>query len=230
LAEAAGSTPVDPGLTQVVAVVAGEGNKVLFRNLGIGLVVDGGQSMNPSAEDLMRAIECAAAPSVVVLPNNSNIIMTAEQTARLAGREVHVVPTRSIQAGLTAAVAYDKRHPGVDNVRAMSSALDGVITAEVTRAVRDSLVDGVEIKEQDFIGLVEDKAVVASPDLEAVVKEVLVRLLDGGRETVTALLGEDEDSDRAGEIVGRLRGLHPGVEIEVHVGGQPFYPLLLSAE
>jgi DAK2 domain fusion protein YloV len=224
------AAPVDPGLTQVVAVVAGEGNKTLFRNLGIDFIVDGGQSMNPSAEDLMRAVERAAAPSVVILPNNSNVIMTADQTAKLTEKEVLVVPTRSMQAGLTAAVAYDKRGAGADNVRAMRAALDGVITAQVTRAVRDSVVDGVQIKAQDFIGLVEDRVVIAEHELEPVVEKVVARLLDGGREVLTALLGDDPNADRITEVVDRLRARYPGVEIDVHRGGQPFYPLLLSAE
>jgi DAK2 domain fusion protein YloV len=230
LSRSADAAPVDRGLTQVVAVVAGEGNKALFRNLGIDFIVDGGQSMNPSAEDLMRAVERATAPSVVILPNNSNVIMTADQTAKLTEKEVLVVPTRSMQAGLTAAVAYDKRGAGADNVRAMRAALDSVITAEVTRAVRDSLVDGVQIKAQDFIGLVEEQVVIASHELEPVVEEVAARLLDGGREVLTALLGDDPNADRVTEAVDRLRARYPGVEIDVHQGGQPFYPLLLSAE
>jgi DAK2 domain fusion protein YloV len=230
LSLSADAAPVDPGLTQVVAVVAGEGNKALFRNLGIDFIVDGGQSMNPSAEDLMRAVERATAPSVVILPNNSNVIMTADQTAKLTEKEVLVVPTRSMQAGLTAAVAYDKRGAGADNVRGMRAALASLITAEVTRAVRDSLVDGVQIKAQDFIGLVEDRVVIASHELEPVVEEVAARLLNGGREVLTALLGDDPNADRVAEVVDRLRARYPGVEIDLHQGGQPFYPLLLSAE
>lgn len=230
LSQAGGPVPVDPGLTQLVAVVAGEGNKALFRNLGVEFIVDGGQSMNPSAEDLLRAVERASAPSVVILPNNSNVVMTADQTVKLVDRVLLVVPTRSMQAGLTAAVAYDKRSSGSDNVREMRAALGSVITAEVTRAVRDSLVDGVQIKAQDFIGLVEDHVVVASHQLESVVGEVVARLLDGGREMLTALLGDDDNALRVGEMVDRLRARYPGVEIDVHEGGQPFYPLLLSAE
>ena len=230
LRQAVGAAPVDPGLTQVVAVVAGEGNKALFRNLGVELIVDGGQSMNPSAEDLMWAVSKATAPSVVILPNNSNVIMTADQTVKLGDRDVLVVPTRSIQAGLSAAVAYDKRNPGTENVREMLAALDGVLTAEVTQAVRDSLVDGVEIKAQDFMGLVEDQVVIASPDLEPVVEEVVARLLGGGREILTALLGADDSAGRVAEMFDRLRMRYPGAEIDVHEGGQPFYPLLLSAE
>lgn len=220
----------DPGLTQVVAVVAGEGNKRLFRNLGVDLIVDGGQSMNPSAEDLMRAINEATAPWIIVLPNNSNVIMTAEQTARLTDRNVLVVPSKSMQAGLTAAVAYEKRASGSENARDMRTALEGVVTGEVTQAVRDSLVDGVQVKAQDYIGLVEGRVVVSSPDVESVVYDVVGRLLEGGRGMLTALLGEGSERAQTTAALDRVRAMHPGVEVDVHEGGQPFYPLLLSAE
>jgi uncharacterized protein len=230
LASAAAQPPIDAGLTQVVAVVAGEGNKLLFRNLGVDLIVEGGQSMNPSTEDLMRAVERATAPSVIVLPNNSNVIMTAEQTLGLTEREVIVVPTRSIQAGLSAAVAFDKRETGATNAKEMRAAIDGVVTAEITRAVRGSLIDGIQIKAADVIGLVDDRVVVAGDDVEPVVAEVVGRLLDGGRGLLTALLGEEEDAARAAAALEKLRETYPSVEIDLHQGGQPFYPVLLSAE
>lgn len=222
--------PMDVGQTQVVAVVAGEGNKALFRNLGVDLIVEGGQSMNPSTEDIMRAIEKATAPSVVVLPNNGNVIMTADQTVALTDRAVFVVPSRSIQAGLSAAVAFDKRRSGVENAKDMGAALEGVVTAEITRAVRDSLVDGVQVKAADFIGLIDDKVIVAGGELESVVDDVVARLLDGGRGLLTALVGDEENADRAVAALENLRDRYPLVEIDLHRGGQPFYPVLLSAE
>lgn len=225
-----GPAGADPGLTQVVAVVAGDGNKTLFRNLGVDLIVDGGQSMNPSAEDLMRAVEKAAAPSVVILPNNGNVIMTAEQTMGLTGREVLVVPTRSIQAGLSAAVAFERRHPGAENVREMRAAIANVVTGEVTRAVRDSLVDGVEVRAEDFIGLMDGRVIVAGPQLGPVVEDVVARLLEGGRELLTALLGDGAEAEEAAAAIASLRDSYPGVDVDVHQGGQPFYPVLLSAE
>ena len=220
----------DPGLTQVVAVVAGEGNKALFRSLGVEFIVDGGQSMNPSTEDLLRTVEATTARSVVILPNNSNVIMTAEQTVGLSQREVLVVPSRSIQAGLTAAIAYERRSAGDENAKVMRAALDNVVAGEVTQAVRGSLVDGVHIEARDFIGLVEDRVVIASPDLEPVIEEVIARLLEGGRETLTVLLGDEENAGRAAAVTDRLRDRYPGVEVDIHDGGQPFYPVLLSAE
>jgi DAK2 domain fusion protein YloV len=228
---AAAQPPADAGLTQVVAVVAGEGNKLLFRNLGVDLIVEGGQSMNPSTEDLMRAVEKAATPSVLILPNNGNVIMTAEQTPGLTDREVIVVPTRSIQEGLSAAVAFDKRKTGAINAKEMRAAIEGVVTAEITRAVRDSLVDGVQIKAGDFIGLINDRVVAAGDELEPVIADVVGRLLDGGgRGLLTALLGAEQEAERAAAALERLRETYPSVEIDLHQGGQPLYPVLLSAE
>lgn len=222
--------PADPGLTQVVAVVAGEGNKRLFRNLHVDFVVDGGQSMNPSAEDLMRAIDKATAPSIIILPNNGNIIMAAEQTARLSDKHVLVVPSRSLQAGLAAAVAYERQNEGSVNVNDMRAAMNAAVTADITRAVRDSLVDDVQVKAQDFIGLIDDRLVIAAADLDPVIEHVLARLLDDGREILTVLVGEGEDGARALDIVQKLCASYPMLEVDIHEGGQPFYPLLLSAE
>ncbi len=230
LAQAEAAAAAEVGLTQVVAVVAGEGNKALFRSLGVDLIVDGGQSMNPSAEDIMRAVEQAVAPSVVILPNNGNVIMTAEQSIGLTTREVYVVPTSSIQAGLSAAVAYDKRMAGDANAADMQAAIANVATAEVTRAVRDSQVDGVKVRADDYIGLVDDHVVAASPDLSAVIDDLLGRLLQEDRESLTVLLGADEDAERAGALIEGVRGRYPTVEIDVHQGGQPYYPVLLAAE
>jgi DAK2 domain fusion protein YloV len=225
------SQPVgDAPVTQVVAVVAGEGNKMLFRSLGVDLIVDGGQSMNPSAEDLLRAVDSAKSSSVVILPNNGNVIMTAEQTAGLTQRDVLVVPSRSIQAGLSAAVVFDRRADGDDNARSMGEAVDHVVAGEITRAVRKSEVDGVKVKAGDYIGLVEDRVVVSSAALDKVIDEVVARLLEGQREMLTVLVGEGPDGTEAGKAIERLRQEYPKVEFDVHEGGQPYYPVLLAAE
>jgi dihydroxyacetone kinase-like predicted kinase len=230
LAQAAEAAPLDVGLTQVVAVVVGVGNKELFHSLGVDFIVDGGQSMNPSTEDLLRAVERATAPSVVILPNNSNVIMTAEQSLALTKRDVYVVPSRSIPGGLSAAVSFDKRLSGLVNAREMRAALERVVTAEVTRAVRKAQVDGVKIKADDFIGLVDEQVVVASHDVGTVMERVIGRLLDGDREMLTVLLGEGESAARVAVAVEQARARHPNVEVEVHEGGQPYYAALLAAE
>ncbi len=216
--------------TQVVAVVSGPGIKKLFRSLGAGPFVEGGQSMNPSAEELLQAVRLARAPAVIVLPNNKNIIMTAEQIVDLADKEVAVLPTRSIQAGLSAMVAFDRSRAAGENLEEMSRAVAEVVTGEVTRAVRDSTLNGLDIRQGAFIGLVGEEVVVSDDDLDAVVEAVAARLIDAEREIVTVIVGEGESGESARMAAERLRDLYPDVEIEVHVGGQPLYPLLLSAE
>ncbi len=220
----------DAPASQVVAVVAGEGNKALFRSLGVDLIVDGGQSMNPSAEDLLRAVDSAKSHSIIILPNNGNVVMTAEQTVGLTQRDVHVVPSRSMQAGLSASVVFDRRTAGADNSRVMGEAVKHVIAGEVTQAVRKSEVDGVKVKADDYIGLVDDRVIVSSDALAKVVETVVARLLEGRREMLTVLLGEGPAGGEAQRAVEQLRQKYPKVEFDVHEGGQPYYPVLLAAE
>lgn len=218
------------GRTQVVAVVVGDGMRRLFRSMGAAYLVDGGQSMNPSAEELLRAVESAGSAEVVLLPNNKNIIMAAEQAAHIGTAHVVVVPTRSLQAGLSAMVAYDPEASADENGETMSAAFASLVTGEVTRAVRDSHIDQVDIRVGDFIGLVGETVVASADDLAPVVAAVAARLVDGDRELMTALVGSGEDGVRAAEELERLRSTYPDLELEVHQGGQPLYPLLLSAE
>lgn len=220
----------EAGLTQVVAVVAGEGNRKLFASLGADFLVEGGQSMNPSAEELLQAVRRTTAPAVVILPNNRNIILAAEQIVGLTDKELHVVPTRSLQAGLSALVAYERGASGRENAAAMEEAQQGLSAGEVTWAVRDSCVDGFEIREGSFIGLVDERVVAAGGDFRTVVERVAERLIDGDREILTVLVGNTGLAGEAREVVESLRERYGEVDIEVHEGGQPLYPLLFSAE
>jgi DAK2 domain fusion protein YloV len=214
--------------TEVVAVVAGEGNRRLFASLGAGRIIEGGQTMNPSTQDILAAIEAAPAPEVVVLPNNSNVVMSAEQAARLASKPVRVVRTESIPAGLAALVVYDGSRSAEANVGEMHEALEALATGAVTVASRDAEVDGVAVREGEFLGLVDDRAVAAGGSFDEVAQAVLGQLLAEPREVLTLLTGADAPG---------LNGLrtwvdeqHPGLEVEVQDGGQPHYPLLISAE
>lgn len=225
-----GAGELTPGtLTQVVAVVAGQGNRDLFRSLGASVLIDGGQTMNPSAEEILAGVRRTAAHSVVILPNNKNIILAAEQVAHLTDRDVLVLPTRSLQAGLTALVSFDATVSGEENVARMEEAVSGLRTAEVTRAVRDSRLDGLSIREGDYLGLVDGQVVIAARDLARVVEEVADRLVDPGKEVLTVLLGDDGRAE-AEACVALLQERYPDLEVEVYEGGQPHYPLLLSAE
>jgi uncharacterized protein len=219
------------GQTQVVAVVVGEGNKTLFRSLGADLIVDGGQSMNPATEDILAAVRRAEAPGVIILPNNRNIILTAEQILALEeGRHVRVVRTRSLQAGLSGLVAFDSSRSADENAAEMEQALRDITTGEVTWAVRDSCVDGLEIREGSFIGLVDDKVVAAEDDLEGAVRAVVEQMLNEDKEVLTVLVGNTGAADEARRVAEDLRERHADLEVEIHEGGQPLYPLLFSAE
>jgi len=212
----------------VVAVVAGEGNRRLFENLGAARIVEGGQTMNPPAADLLAAVEAANAKEAVLLPNNANVVLTAEQAAALATRPVHVVPTRSLQAGLAALVAFNPERSAEENAEEMRRAVEGVATGEVTTASRDAEIDGLTVENGEYLGLLNDRAVAAGPSFDEVARAVADALLAEPRDVLTLLAG-----DGAPELNGLLDELsarHPELEIDLHEGGQPHYQLLLSAE
>ena len=212
----------------VVAVVAGDGNRRLFESLGAARVVEGGQTMNPPAAELLSAIDATDADEVVLLPNNSNIVLTAEQAASLATRPVTVAPTRSIQAGLAALVAFNSERSAEENGDEMRQAMEAVATGEITTASRDAELDGLSVREGDYLGLLDGRAVAAGRSFEEVVRAVADGLLSEPRDVLTLLAG-----DGVQELNGLVDGLtaeHPELEIDLHEGGQPHYQLLLSAE
>jgi len=214
--------------TGLVAVAAGEGNKRLFESYGATRVIEGGQTMNPSTAEIVAAIDATPASEVIVLPNNGNVILSAEQAVVLAARPARVVPSRSVQAGLAAMVPYMASRAAGENEAAMTEALSEVVTGEVARASRTVELDGVQVREGAWLGLVDDVAVASSEDFEAVAAAVAERVLADGRELLTFLTGVDEPA--LDTLLERLRTAHPSVQIEVHSGGQPHYPLLVFAE
>jgi fatty acid kinase len=222
----------DPGGTNasdVVAVVVGEGNRRLFESLGAARVIEGGQTMNPSAAELVAAIEEVDAEEVVILPNNSNVVMSAEQAAGLVTRKrVEVVATESIQAGLAAMVAYDGSSGARENSAEMSGAAAAVATGEVTIASRDAALDGLVVRKGHYFGLADGRPVAEGESFDTVARSVVERLLAEPRGLLTFLAGSDRP-DLDG-LVAWVSEHHPDVELEVQEGGQPHYPLLLSAE
>jgi DAK2 domain fusion protein YloV len=214
--------------TGVVAVVPGAGNRRLFESYGAARVIEGGQTMNPSAGDILAAIEATPATEVLVLPNNSNVILSAEQAAKLASKPVRVIPSKSVPAGLAAIVRYLPSLDAAENEAAMLEALDQVGTGEVTLASRDVELDGVEVRKGAWLGLADGSAVASSPDFDDVAYAVADRLLVNGRAFLTLLTGAEEPELE--ELLRRVQDGHPGVELDVQPGGQPHYPLLLSAE
>jgi DAK2 domain fusion protein YloV len=213
---------------EVVAVVAGEGNDRIFRSLGATRIVEGGQSMNPSTAEILAAIEATATPEVLVLPNNPNVILTAEQAAEHAPKPVRVVPTKSIPAGIAALVAFDGSRSASENAAEMEAAVVAVATGAVTIASRDVDLDGLAVRKGAYLGLAESEPVAGGENFEEVAQAVVERLLADPREVLTILTGED--APELNGLLGRLAERHPELEVDVQDGGQPHYHLLLSAE
>ncbi len=223
------STEPDPQqASEVIAVVAGEGNRRLFTRLGAAAIVEGGQSMNPSTAEILQAIEIARAPEVVVLPNNGNVIMSAEQAVGLAGKPAYVVPTRSIQAGLTALLAYSPSVGAEENAAAMREAVVSIATAAVTTASRDVELNGLRIREGQYLGLLEDEPLVGGESFDEVAGAVVEALLAAPHDLLTLLTGAD--SPPVDALVSLVEERHPDIEVDVQPGGQPHYHLLISAE
>ncbi len=221
------AVPADREACAVVAVSSGVGNRTLFESFG-GVVVDGGRTMNPSTADLVAAIDGAPAEEVIVLPNNGNVILAAEQAAANAAKVARVVPTRSLQAGLAALVAFDSSRRAEDNVAAMQEASDGVATGAVTIASRDVQLNGVAVRKGKWLGLADGEPVAGGETFDEVAQAVLERLLREPRSVLTLLTGESPPV--LDGLLSRIQSEHPDLELDVHQGGQPHYPLLLAAE
>jgi DAK2 domain fusion protein YloV len=214
----------------VIAVSVGEGNAELFKSLGVDIVLSGGQSMNPSTEDLLGAITSLSAHHIFVLPNNPNIIMAAKQAGELADRPVTVLPTRTLPQGMAAMLAFQEGDSEAANIDRMTSSYERVLTGQVTKAVRDTEMDGLQIREGNYIGI-KDKTIVASAptQLEAC-RSLLMDMLVSGEEMVTILSGEGAEEEQTQELVDWLTQQFPDVEVEAHEGGQPLYPYLFAVE
>jgi DAK2 domain fusion protein YloV len=219
---------LEPNASDVVAVVAGEGNRLIFESLGAARVVEGGQTMNPSTADLVAAVDAVRAPEAILLPNNSNVILAAEQAAGLVSKPVEVIRTGTIQSGLAAMVVFDGSRPAAENAAEMREVLESVATGEVTVASRDVELNGLAIRKGNYFGLVGEDPVAEGESFDEVACAVVERLLAEPREVLTLLKGED--APELDELLRRLQDEHPGVEVDVQDGGQPHYPLLLSAE
>ena len=213
--------------TAVVAVASGAGNRSLFESLG-ATVVDGGSTMNPATADLLAAIESAATNDVVVLPNNRNVIMAAEQAAEHAAKTVRVVSTVSLQGGLAALVAFDPAAGAVDNAGTMERAAEAVATGALTIASRDVDLNGVSVRSGSWLGLAEGEPVAGGETFDEVARAVLDRLLATPRDVLTLLTGDEPPV--LDSLLAELAAAHPELELEVHAGGQSHYPLLLAAE
>jgi DAK2 domain fusion protein YloV len=219
-----------PVTTAVVAVGVGDGVRRLLTSLGVQRVVAGGQSMNPSTAQILEAVEGCSADSVVVLPNNKNIVAVAKQVDALSTKRVAVVATTSVPEGLAALVEYDPNADLDENEATMSSAREHVRTGEVTQAVRDAVADGTKVREGDWIAVSRDGVVATTGSPADAVCELLGKLVDDSSEIVTVLIGSDAPAHETERIREHLEVKFPHLEVEFHHGGQPLYPYLVGVE
>jgi len=220
----------EPPNLAVVAVVAGDGLEKVFRSLGATSIVEGGQTMNPSTAQILAAVDESLSDYVIILPNNKNILMAAQQAAAVSKKQVAVVPTRSIPQGVSALLALDQQATLDGNVAAMLRAAKEVITGEVTWATRDVALNGIEVREGDAIGLLDGELVVDAESFEEAVRWLLAEVELEDCELVTLYYGEGMGAARAENLAERLRETYAELEFEVVEGGQPHYPYIISIE
>lgn len=215
-----------------IAVASGDGISEIFKSLGVDVVLSGGQTMNPSTEDFVKAIRSISAQHVFVLPNNSNIILAAQQARDLleGERSVTVIPSKSIPQGIAAAFAFQEEESVEVNTDNMQNAVQHVKTGQVTYAVRDTMFDDLEITAGHYIGIADSKIVATEEGLLETSQGLLAKMLAGGDEIVTVLAGEEADEEMTNALVAWIHQEYPDVEVEVHNGGQPIYYYLFSVE
>lgn len=214
----------------LIAVVAGDGLAEIFKAQGVDYIISGGQTMNPSTEDIVKAIEAVNAKQVIILPNNKNIFMAAQSAAEVVDIPAAVVETRTIPQGFTSLLAFDPSKALEDNVADMTASLSDVVSGSVTLAVRDTTIDGLDIHENDFLGMVDGSIVVSNPDMEATLKTTFDHMIDEDSEIVTIFIGEEGSSEVAQGLADYLEEKYEDIEVELHQGNQPVYPYLMSVE
>ena len=214
-----------------VSVSIGEGMNEVFRGLGVDYLIEGGQTMNPSTEDMLNAIEHVNAKTVFILPNNKNIIMAANQAVDLVeDKQIIVIPTKTIPQGITALVNYIPDHSAEENKEQMIAEIENVKTGQVTYAVRDTEIDGKTIKQNDFMGIGDKSLLSVGSDLRATTLEMVDAMVDEDSAIVSIYFGSDSDEDSANELAAAIEEKYPDVEVEVNDGGQPIYYYVISVE
>ena len=214
-----------------ISVSIGDGINEIFQGLGVDYIIEGGQTMNPSTEDMLNAIEKVNAKNIFILPNNKNIILAVNQAASLVeAKKSIVIPTKTIPQGITALINYIPDSTPEENAERMSEELGTVKTGQVTYAVRDTVIDDKEIKQDDFMGIGDQGILSVGKELETTVLDMIEQLIDEDSAIVSIYYGEDAREDAANAIGEKITEAHPDVEVEVHYGGQPIYYYVISVE
>ncbi|MCM1282358.1 MAG: DAK2 domain-containing protein [Muribaculaceae bacterium] len=214
-----------------ISVSVGEGINEIFRGLGVDYIIEGGQTMNPSTEDILKAVEQVNAKHIFILPNNKNIVLAANQAASLAeDRDVIVIPTQTIPQGITAVVNFIPDYTVEENKEAMLTEIAHVKTGQVTYAVRDTEIDGKQIKQDDYMGIGDKTILSVGKDRKAVALEMVEQMMDGEAAIVSIYYGEEASEEEVQELAADIGGKYPDVEVEINSGGQPIYYYVISVE
>lgn len=216
--------------TAVITISMGDGISNLFKSMGATHVISGGQTMNPSTEDIVKVIEQSNCKRAIILPNNKNIMMASEQAASIVEAEAVVVPSKSIPQGIATLFNYDEADELSDNKARMNETLSVVSSGAITYAVRDTKIDGIEIKKDEFMGLIEDKIVTSNPVLIDAAQSLLSTMMDDDSEIVTIIVGSEAKETETNAIISWVEENYEDVELDVHQGDQPVYPYLFSVE
>ncbi|CAA4528679.1 Dihydroxyacetone kinase family protein [Staphylococcus aureus] len=216
--------------TAIITISMGEGISEIFKSMGATHIISGGQTMNPSTEDIVKVIEQSKCKRAIILPNNKNILMASEQAASIVDAEAIVIPTKSIPQGISALFQYDVDATLEENKAQMADSVNNVKSGSLTYAVRDTKIDGVEIKKDAFMGLIEDKIVSSQSDQLTTVTELLNEMLAEDSEILTVIIGQDAEQAVTDNMINWIEEQYPDVEVEVHEGGQPIYQYFFSVE
>ncbi len=216
--------------TAIITISMGEGISEIFKSMGATHIISGGQTMNPSTEDIVKVIEQSKCKRAIILPNNKNILMASEQAASIVDAEAVVIPTKSIPQGISALFQYDVDATLEENKAQMADSVNNVKSGSLTYAVRDTKIDGVEIKKDAFMGLIEDKIVSSQSDQLTTVTELLNEMLAEDSEILTVIIGQDAEQAVTDNMIYWIEEQYPDVEVEVHEGGQPIYQYFFSVE
>lgn len=216
--------------TAIITISTGEGISEIFKSMGATHIISGGQTMNPSTEDIVKVIEQSKCKRAIILPNNKNILMASEQAASIVDAEAVVIPTKSIPQGISALFQYDVDATLEENKAQMADSVNNVKSGSLTYAVRDTKIDGVEIKKDAFMGLIEDKIVSSKSDQLTTVTELLNEMLAEDSEILTVIIGQDAEQAVTDNMINWIEERYPDVEVEVHEGGQPIYQYFFSVE
>lgn len=214
----------------LIAVSAGEGINKVFKDMNIDYVIYGGQTMNPSTEDIIKAIDSVSGENVIILPNNKNIIMSAEQARELSDRNVFVLPTKTIPQGLACLIGFSEESEIEENLESMTDIIESVKSGQVTYAVRETSINGFDIKENDIMGIYEKDIVSVGEDINATTFELLKQMIDDSTDIVTLIYGEGVEEDQANELIEMVEDYNSDIDIELIAGEQPVYYYLVSAE